>query len=178
MKFDKVQYTTVSLSKPIGLLDLAVFVALPGCVAQSILNDTTITVLASVAGFAVIAVVRSVRRYFSLKTSFAAAKVHLANHGINADLEFPHEFVVDSVSGKIAFVAPASMSYQVYDRADLLGCEHQWVTKSSTNGRLSKTQNVLVFKTRNAQQPIYKIRVFDHAIAELWLARMNAVLNS
>ena len=70
------------------------------------------------------------------------------------------------------------MSYQVYDRWDILGCEHQWVTKSNSNGQLSKTQNVLVFKTRNAQQPLYKIRLFDHATAELWLARINAVLNS
>jgi hypothetical protein len=178
MAFDNVQYTTVSLSKPIGLLDLAAFVALPGCVAYGISNDMTVAALASVAGFAVIASIKSVRRYFSLKTSFAAAKAHLAKRGINADLEFPYELAVDSVSGKIAFVVPAAMSYQVYDRADLLSCEHRWVIKSSTNGRLSKTQNILVFKTRNAQQPLYKIRVFDHATAELWLARMNAVLNS
>ncbi|ELX11340.1 hypothetical protein Jab_2c34590 [Janthinobacterium sp. HH01] len=70
------------------------------------------------------------------------------------------------------------MSYQIYDRADILGCEHQWVNKSNSNGQLSKTENVLVFKTRNAQQPLYKIRLYDHATAELWLARMNAVLNS
>ena len=178
MAFDNVRYTDVPISRPIGLLDLVIFVALPGCVAQGLSSDTALTVLTSVAGFAVIAVIRSVRRYFSLKTSFAAAKAHLAKQGINADLEFPHELAVDSVSGKIVFVAPATMSYQVYDRADLLGCEHQWVTKSSTNGRMSKTQNILVFKTRNAQQPLYKIRVFDHATAELWLARMNAVLNS
>lgn len=178
MAFENVQYTTVSLSKPIGLLDLVVFVALPGGAAQAISNDTTIAILAAVAGFAAIAVIKSVRRYFSLKTSFAAAKAHLAKQGINADLEFPHELAVDSVSGKIAFVAPATMSYQIYDRADLLGCEHQWVTKSTSNGRLEKTKNVLIFKTRNAQQPLYKIRVFDHATAELWLARMNAILNS
>lgn len=178
MAFENVQYTSVPLTKSIGLLDLTVFVALPGLVVQGLLDDTTMATFASIAGFAVVALIRSVRRYFSLKASFTNAKAHLAKQGIKTDLEFPHELAVDSVSGKIVFVTPATMSYQVYDRMDLLGCEHQWVTKSSSNGRLSRSQNVLVIKTRNAQQPLYKIRVFNHATAELWLARMNAVLNS
>lgn len=178
MAFENVQYTTVPLTSSVGLLDLAVFVALPGCAAQVLLADTTMAALASSVGFAAIVTVKSVRRYFSMKSSFTAAKQHLAQRGIKADLEFAHQLAIDSVAGKVAFVTPATMSYQVYDRADLLGCEHQWVTRSNTSGRLSKTQNVLVFKTRNAQQPLYKIRMFDHATGELWLARMNAVLNS
>jgi hypothetical protein len=178
MAFNNVQYTTVPLAKTMGLIDLAVFVALPGCVAQALSDDTSTVMLASLAGFAVIATIRGMRRHFSLKTSFATAKAHLEKHGIKADLELRRELAVDSVSGKIVFVTPGTMSYQVYDRTDILGCEHQWVTKSNSNGQLSKTQNVLVFKTRNAQQPLYKIRLFDYATAELWLARMNAVLNS
>ncbi|MEV4780481.1 hypothetical protein [Burkholderia sp. LMU1-1-1.1] len=178
MAFENVQYTTVPLTQTMGLIDLAVFVALPAFAAQALSDDTTTVVLASVAGFAVIAAIRGVRRYFSLKRSFATAKAHLKKHGIRTDLELRHELAVDSVSGKIVFVAPATMSYQVYDRSDILRCEHQWVTKSNSNGQLSKTKNILVFKTRNAQQPLYKIRLFDHATAELWLARVNAVLNS
>lgn len=177
MTFENIQYTTVPLSSPIGLLDFIIFVAVPGLAAHAIYGDTATTALSAVGGFLALAVIKSVRRYFSTKTSFAAARRHLAQHGVHVDLEFAQQLAVDSAAGKIVFVSPISMSYQVYDRNDLLGCEHQWVTRSSTNGQLSRTQNVLVFKTRNPQQPLYKIRVFDHATAELWLARMNAVLN-
>jgi hypothetical protein len=178
MAFENVQYTTTQLSKPISLIDLVIFVALPAGCVQGLSGDTTMAALAALSGFAVIAVIKAARRYFSLKTSFEAAKVHLAEAGIKVDLELPHQLAVDSSTGKIAFVAPANMSYQIYDRSDLLGCEHQWITKSDSRGQLSKSQNVLIFKTRNAQQPLYKIRVFDHATGELWLARINAVMNS
>lgn len=178
MVFENIQYTTVPLSSAIGLLDLTIFVAVPGLIAQMTSNDTTTTALSAFGGFLMLATIKSVRRYFSTKSSFFAAKEHLAQRGIKADLEFAHQLVIDSVAGKVAFVTPATMSYQLYDRTDLLGCEHQWVVKSNASGRLSRTQNVLVFKTRNAQQPLYKIRMFDHATGELWLARMNAVLNS
>lgn len=178
MAFENVQYTAVPLSRTMGLLDLAMFVAAPGFIVQMVSGDTSTAAWTAFAAFLMLAAVIGVRRHISLKRSFAAAKQHLAEHGIKVDLEFARQLAIDSSAGKVAFVTPDTMSYQVYDRADILGCEHQWVTKSDTGGRLSKTQNVLVFKTRNAQQPLYKIRTFDHATGELWLARMNAILNS
>jgi hypothetical protein len=178
MTFENIQYTSTPISSAIGLVDLALFVAAPGLAAQAIYSSTTVALLSGLAGFTALALVRSVRRYYSVKSSFAEAKVHLAARGMSADLEFAEQFAVDSVTGKIAFVTPLTMSYQIYDRSDILGVEHQWVTRTSTNGRLSKTQNVLVFKTRNVQQPLYKIRMFGHPTGELWLARMNAWMNS
>lgn len=178
MTFESIQYTSQPLTSSVGLVDMTLFVAGPGLAAHAILDSAAVTFLSAVAGFIIVATVKSVRRYFSVKRSFAAAKAHLAARGMNTDFEFAEQLAVDSAAGKIAFVTPLSMSYQVYGRSDILGVEHQWVTRSGTGGRLSKAQNVLVFKTRNAHQPLYKIRMFDHATAELWLARMNAWLNS
>lgn len=147
MAFENVQYTTVPLSRSIGLLDLLIFVAAPGFIAQMVSGDTTTVGLSALTAFLMLAAVKSIRRYFSLKSSFAAAKWHLAEHGIEADLEFAHHLATDSHAGKVAFVIPETMSYQVYDRANILGCEHQWVTKSDAsasdieNAKCSDLQN-------------------------------------
>jgi hypothetical protein len=178
MTFKTVQYTTMPLGGSIGLLDLAIFVAAPGLIAQLVIGDTTTTVVVAVSGFFLLAVAKAIQRHLSSKRSFKAAKQHLAQHGVSVDLEFSQQLAVDSSSGKIVFVAPAAMSYQIYDRNDFLDCAHQWVSTSGPNGQLTRTQNILVFKTRNPQQPLYKIRMINHATAELWLARINAVLNS
>ncbi len=110
--------------------------------------------------------------------SFSEAKAHLLANGFQADMELRPVFVIDSAGKKIAFMDLQAMSYDVYDMQDILGCEHQWINKENKNGGMTKTQNILVFKTRNVHQPLYKFRPFDHATGELWLARINALLNS
>ena len=178
MAFEHIQYTNVPVSSSVGLLDLIIFFAGPGLVTYAISDDTTTAAVAAISGLLAVLVIKSIRRYFSARRSFITAKVHLAEQGINVDMEFAHQLAVDSVAGKIVFVTPVTMSYQIYERDDILSCAHQWVAKPNINGRPSRTQNVLVFQTRNARQPLYKIQMFTHAAGELWLARLNAVLNS
>ncbi|MDR7047765.1 hypothetical protein J2X54_000200 [Duganella sp. 3397] len=174
----KSQYPTRPLSKTLGLFDMAVFVVVPGLLAWQITGDSSEALLIGCGGFVVIAVVKGIRRHLSSKGSFADAKKHLQANGFRVDMEFRQLFAVDSVGKKIAFMDLQAMSYEVYDMKDILGCEHQWVNKTTANGQIEKTQNVIVFKTRNVHQPLYKFRAFDHGTCELWLARINALLNS
>lgn len=178
MQVKKVQFTTTPLSKPIGLMDLILYVAAPGLAAWFVTDDSLKGLLYSAGGFVLVALVKSIARYRSQKTGFADAKNHLAKNGFTPDLEFGHAFLVDSVAKKIAFVSLTTMEYEIYQAREILSCEHQWVSEPGSNGHLKKKQNFLVFNTTNAHSPIYKFWTFDHATGELWLARMNAVLNS
>lgn len=178
MSQKKIQYTTTPLSKTVGLFDMAFFVAGPGLLAWLITGDSSTGLLFGCGGLTAIAIVKGISRHRSSKRSFSEAKAHLIANGFKADMEFRQLFVIDSVGKKIAFMNLQAMSYEVYDMHDILGCEHQWISKANTNGQMEKTQNILIFKTRNVHQPLYKFRVFSHATGELWLARINALLNS
>jgi hypothetical protein len=178
MTFEKIQYPAAPLSKPLGLMDLTLFVVGPGLATWLITSDYSTALLYGFYGFVVMAIVKSIARYRSLKRSFVEAKAHLTAQSFKTDLEFSTHFAIDSAAGKIAFVEPLTMSYDLYDMVDILGCEHQWINKSDSNDRLTKKNNVLIFKTRNPHQPLYKFGVLSHATGELWLARINALLNS
>lgn len=174
----KIQYTTRPLSRTVGLFDTAAFIVGPGLLAWQISGDSSLGLMVGGGGLVAVAIVKGIGRHLSSKRSFLEAKAHLLANGFRADMEFRQLFAVDSVGKKIAFMDLQAMSYEVYDMRDILGCEHQWVNKANANGQVEKTQNVIVFKTRNVHQPLYKFRAFDHGTGELWLARINALLNS
>ena len=178
MQVKKVQFTTTPLSKAIGLVDLMLFVLGPGLVAWLVTNDSITSLLYGLGGFAIIALLRSVARYRSQKISFSNAKAHLRNNGFAPDLEFGHMFVVDSTAKKIAFMSLVTMEYEIYSMNEILSCKHQWVSGAGSNGNVRKQKNFLVFNTTNPHNPIYKFWTFDHATGELWMARINAMLNS
>jgi hypothetical protein len=157
---------------------MAAFVAGPSWLTWQISGDSSAGLLVGCGGLAAVAIVKGIGRHRSSKRSFLEAKAHLLANGFRSDMEFRQLFAIDSVGKKIAFMDLQAMSYEVYDVHDILGCEHQWVNKANTRGDIAKTQNILVFKTRNVHQPLYKFQVFDHARGELWLARINALLNS
>jgi hypothetical protein len=177
MAFEKIQYTTTRLSRTIGMVDMLFFVGGPSLAGWLLTKDSSTALLYGFYGFIGVALLRGIARYMSSRRSFLEAKSHLLQHGFNADLEIARNFSIDTIAGKIAFMQLATMSYDLYDTFDILGCEHQWIEKHDSNGRLTKEKNVLVFRTRNPHTPLYKFNFFSHEQGELWLARVNAVLN-
>lgn len=178
MSPQKIQYTTTPLSKSVGLSDAALFFAGPSLLVWLSTENLPLGLLIGCIGLIAIAIVKGISRHRSSMRSFSDAKAHLLANGFQADMELRPLFVIDSAGKKIAFMYLQAMSYEIYGMHDILGCEHQWVNKANANGQIAKTQNVLIFKTRNVHQPIYKFQTYNHATGELWLARINALLNS
>jgi hypothetical protein len=120
--------------------------------------------------------------------SFLDAKRQFAKQGFNAELEHSPQLLIDSKAKKIAFVETGNALYDLYDLSDILGWEHQWLNKSKTSysglsGRTTTTKseqanNVLVFKTNNVHKPLVKVAIPSYAQGELWMARLNALINS
>jgi hypothetical protein len=178
MQVEKTQYTTKPVSNQVGMVGLTLLIGVPGILAWALTSDATVAVLIGIGGLAVAAVIGAVARHRNSNRSFTEAKMHLLANGFETDFELPRQFAIDSSQKKIAFVSPATMTYEIYDMNDILGCEHQWVNTSGTGGRIEREKNTLVFKTRNPKQPQYKFMILSHSQAELWLARINALLNS
>jgi hypothetical protein len=178
MHVEKIQYTTKALSSGVGMVDFTLLVLGPGIVTWAMTSDTTLGLLVGSAGLVVAVIIRTIVRHFSSNRSFAEAKAHLLENSFETDFELPRQFAIDSSKKKIAFVSTTTMTYEMYDMNDILGCEHQWVNKSGTGGRIEREKNTLIFRTRNPKQPQYKFQIMSHSQAELWLARINALLNS
>jgi len=105
------------------------------------------------------------------------------NHGVIFDFDLG-AMGIDTKNRKAVFFSGGN-GYDVYDLADILGWEHQWVNKTSTEkgafgvarSTTRRAENVLVFKTNNPQKPIYKVGLRSHADGEVWMARLSAIIN-
>ena len=76
MYVKKVSFKTTPLSKPIGLVDLILFVVGPGLAAWLATDDSFTGLVYGAVGFVVVALIKSILRYRSQKVCFDNAKVH------------------------------------------------------------------------------------------------------
>jgi hypothetical protein len=120
------------------------------------------------------------------QTTFSMAKKYFIEQGYQAEFELPNQLLVDSHARKIAFVDNYKGTYDFYDLDDILKWEHTWVDSTNTstnvwgdkvNSKTTQKNNILTIKTNNPHKPMYKISIPQHHQAQLWQARLSALVN-
>ena len=119
--------------------------------------------------------------------SFGQAKTHMTKQGFQVDFTYSPRLLIDAQNRKLALVSPGAGSYDFYDLTDILGWEHTWMNKSAPlianiSGRATrlihtKEDNMLVIKTNNPDNPLYQFPIGSYDNGQLWLARLNALIN-
>jgi hypothetical protein len=187
MAFEKIKYLTTSVQKPNFTKLCLLWGVVPFLAGWLFLGGGGWGVLVAIAGMIVGILLSGYKIMRAQRKSFSDAKAHFVKQGYQADFELKTLLAIDSKARKIAFIDHIAGSYDLYDFSDILGWEHQWVNKANTvrnvwDGRItylkdSKTNNMLVFQTKNPHQPLYKFAILGHANGETWMARLNAMMS-
>lgn len=118
-------------------------------------------------------------------TVLSAAEKDMARRGYHPDFRLGHA-LIDSKARVVAFVDLLARNYALYRANDILGWEHQWIDKTSAavnfwgtdvNANTARSSNVLVIKTNNPSNPLYKLRMPNDRVCEVWMARLDAIFN-
>jgi hypothetical protein len=181
MAFERVKFETIPV-RP-GFLSTSAVLCVPAYLlgwfkpGESIAGITLTIVCLTIV--LVIWVIR--RKHSQLK----AATEAFEQRGYKLDFQLG-TLIVDSKAKVLAFADMNQLTIDFYSTRDILEWEHQWVDQTTTDtnvwgnraqSRTTATQNILVIKTNNPANPVYKVPCLGHAMGQVWLARLSALIN-
>lgn len=181
MAFERIRFNDVD-AKP-GLWGTSALLCLPAFLLGWLTSGDSFlgVVLAFVCFIVAICIWEFRRNHARLASAMAAFR----QRGYQLDVQMG-TLLIDSKAKVLAFVNLNRRTMDYYSATDILEWEHQWVNSTRTQANAwgdraysttNRVHNALVVKTRNPQNPIYRVPCFGHAMGQTWMAQMSAIIN-
>ena len=121
-----------------------------------------------------------------LEKWFSEAKSDFSASGRQIYFHIQGQVLIATSMREIAFVDAFAGRYDTYHFNDIRTWKHTWVDKlevqsnawgDKASGHTRRAKNILVITTTNPQKPVYRIHLSGHTQGEIWMARLEALIN-